>query len=76
MQWTQRSQQSHHCNGGSWMDWKQGTATETNVDDVQTNPNSIPEVYCEVSEPNPMGNGVASKEIHGNADVGAAAATM
>ena len=67
MQWTQWSQQSHHSHGGSWMDWIWRTARETNVDDAQTNLNSIPEVYCEVSEPNPMGNGVASEEIHGNA---------
>ena len=56
------------------MDWMWRTATETNVNDVETNPNSIPEVYCEVSEPNLMGNGVGSKEIHSNAVVGAAAA--
>ena len=43
------------------------TAAETNVDEVQTSPNSSPEVYCEVSEPNPMVNGVASQEIHGSA---------
>ena len=37
------------------MDWTWRTATETNVNDVETNPTSILEVYCEVSsEPNPM----------------------
>ena len=44
MQQTQQSQQSHCSHGGSQMDWTWKTATETNMDDVQTNPNSIPEV--------------------------------
>ena len=38
-------------------------------------PNSVQEVFCEVSEPNPMGNAVVSEETHGNAVVGAAVAS-
>ena len=37
-------------------------------------PNSVQEVFHEVSEPNPMGNAVVSEETHGNAVAGAAAA--
>ena len=37
--------------------------------------NSVQEVFCEVSEPNPMGNAVTSEETHGNA-VAAAAVTQ
>ena len=29
--------------------------------------NSVQQVFREVSEPNPMGNAVASEETHGNA---------
>ena len=38
-------------------------------------PNSVQEVFHEVSEPNPMGNTVTSEETHGNAVAGAAAAS-
>ena len=38
-------------------------------------PNSVQEVFHEVSEPNPMGNAVVSEETHGNAVAGAAAAS-
>ena len=38
-------------------------------------PNSVQEVFHEVSEPNPMGNPVMSEDTHGNAVAGAAAAS-
>ena len=58
------------------MDWTWRTATETNVNDVETNPTSIPEVYCEVSfRTQSHGNGVAAKETHSNAVAGGATAT-
>ena len=37
--------------------------------------NSVQEVFCEVSEPNPMGNAVTLEETHGSAVAGAAAAS-
>ena len=38
-------------------------------------PNSVQEVFREVSEPNPMENAVMSEETHGNAVAGAATAS-
>ena len=38
-------------------------------------PNSVLEVFPEVSEPNPMGNAVVLEETHGNAVAGAATAS-
>ena len=37
--------------------------------------NSVQQVFCEVSEPNPMGNAAVSEETHGNAVAGAATAS-
>ena len=70
---THRSQHSH---GGSRMEWTYKTATESNMPNSPKSPNSVQEVFCEVSEPNPMGNAVMSEETHGNAVAGAAAASQ
>ena len=69
---TRRSQ--HSC-GGSRMEWTWRTATESNMPNSPKLPNSVQEVFREVSEPNPMGNAVTSEETHGNAVAGAAAAS-
>ena len=67
-----RSQRSH---GGSRMEWTWRTATESNMPNSPKSPSSVQKVFCEVSEPNPMGNAVMSEETHGNAVAGAAAAS-
>ena len=72
---THRSQCSHGGSSGSRMEWTWRTATESNMPNSPKSPNSVQEVSCEVSEPNPMGNAVASEEIHGNAVAGAATAS-
>ena len=59
---THRSQCS--C-GGSRMEWTWTTATESNMPNSPKLPNSVQEVFHEVSEPNPMGNAVTSEETHG-----------
>ena len=69
---THRSQHSH---GGSRMEWTWRTATESNMPNSTKLPNSVQEVFCEVSEPNPMVNAVMSEETHGNAVAGAATAS-
>ena len=51
------------------------TATELNMPNSPKSPNCVEEVFREVSEPYPMGNAVVSEETHGNAVVGAAAAS-
>ena len=61
--------QSEHSCGRSRMEWTWRTATESNM------PNSVQEVFCEVSEPNPMGNADTSEKTHGNAVAGAGAAS-
>ena len=61
--------------GGSRMEWTWRTATELNMPNSPKSPNSVQEVFREVSEPNPMGNAVTSEETHGNAVAGAAAAS-
>ena len=61
--------------GGSRMEWTWRTATESNMPNSPKSPSSVQEVFCEVSEPNPMGNAVTSEETHGNAVAGAAAAS-
>ena len=55
------------------MTWR--TATESNMPNAPKSPNSVQEVFHEVSEPNPMGHAVMSEETHGNAVAGAAAAS-
>ena len=67
--------QSQHSHGGSRMEWTWRTATESNIPNSPKLPNSVQEVFHEVSEPNPMGNSVVSEETHGNAVAGAAAAS-
>ena len=57
------------------MEWTWRTATELNMPNSPKSPNSVQEVFHEVSEPNPMGNAVTSEEIHGNAVAGAATAS-
>ena len=57
------------------MEWTWRTATESNMPNSPKLPSSVQEVFCEVSEPNPMGNAVMSEETHGNAVAGAAAAS-
>ena len=52
------------------------TATESNMPNSPKLPNSVQEVFHEVSEPNPMVNAVASEETHGNDVAGAAAASV
>ena len=56
------------------MEWTWRTATELNMPNSPKLPNSVQEVFCEVSEPNPMGNAVTSEEAHSNAVTVAAAA--
>ena len=51
------------------------TATELNMPNSPKLPNSVQEVFCEDSEPNPMGNAVALEETHGKAVAGAATAS-
>ena len=65
--------QSQHSHGGSRMEWTWRTATESNMPNSPKLPNSVQEVFHEVSEPNPMGNAVMSEKTHGNAVAGAAA---
>ena len=60
------SDQSQHSHGGSRMEWTWRTATESNMPNSPKSPSSVQEVFCEVSEPNPMGNAVTSEEPHGN----------
>ena len=67
--------QSQHSHGGSRMEQTWRTATELNMPNSPKSPNSVQEVFHEVSEPNPMGNAVMSEETHGNAVAGAAAAS-
>ena len=57
------------------MEWTWRTATELNMPNSPKLPNSVQEVFHEVSEPNPMGKAVMSEETHGNAVAGAAAAS-
>ena len=57
------------------MEWTWRTATELNMPNSPKLLNSVQEMFCEVSEPNPMGNAVMSEETHGNAVVGVAAAS-
>ena len=57
------------------MEWTWRTSTELNMPNSPKSPNSVQEVFCEVSEPNPMGNAVMSEQTHGNAVAGAAAAS-
>ena len=66
---------SEHSCGGSRMEWTWRTATESNMPNSPKLPNSVQEVFCEVSEPNPMGNADTSEETHGNAVAGAGAAS-
>ena len=66
---------SQHSHGGSRMEWTWRTATESNMPNSPKSPNSVHEVFHEVSEPNPMGNAVMSEETHSNAVAGAAAAS-
>ena len=66
---------SQHSRCGSRMEWTWRTATDSNIPNSPKSPNSIEEVFREVSEPNPMGNAVMSEETHGNAAAGAAAAS-
>ena len=61
--------------GGNRMEWIWRTATELNMPNSPKLPNSVQEVFCEISEPNPMGNPVMSEETHGNAVAGAATAS-
>ena len=56
------------------MEWTWRTATESNMPNSPKFPNSVQEVFHEVSEPNPMGNAVALEETHGNAVAVAASA--
>ena len=67
--------QSQCSHGGSRMEWTWRSATESNMPNSPKLPSSVQEVFCEVSEPNPMGNAVMSEETHGNAVAGAAAAS-
>ena len=69
------SRRSQHSCGGSMMEWTWRTATESNMPNSPKSPSSVQEVFCEVSEPNPMGNAVMSEETHGNAVAGAATAS-
>ena len=57
------------------MEWTWRTATESSMPNSPYLPNSVQEVFHEVSEPNPMANAVTSEETHGNAVAGAAAAS-
>ena len=57
------------------MEWTWRTATESNIPNSPKLPNSVQEVFHEVSEPNPTGNAVALEETHGNAVAGGAAAS-
>ena len=66
---------SQHSRRGSRMEWTWRTATESNMPNSPKLPSSVQEVFCEVSEPNPMGNAVMSEEAHGNAVAGAATAS-
>ena len=68
---THQSQHSHGGSSGSRMEWTWRTATELNMPNSPKLLNSVQEVFHEVSEPNPMGNAVASEETHGNAVAGA-----
>ena len=70
-------QRQHSCCGssGSRMEWTWRTATELNMTNSPKLPNSVQEVFHEVSEPNRMGNAVVSEETHGNAVAGAATAS-
>ena len=70
-----RSQHSCGGNSGSRMEWTWRTATELNMPNSPKLLNSVQEEFCEVSEPNPMGNAVMPEETHGNAVVGVAAAS-
>ena len=69
------ARQSQHSHGGSRMEWTWRTATESNMPNSPKSPSSVQEMFCEVSEPNPMGNTVTSEETHGNAVAGAATAS-
>ena len=44
------------------MEWTWRTATESNMPNSPKLPNSVQEVFHEVSEPNPMGNAVMLEE--------------
>ena len=70
-------QSQHSCGGssGSRTEWTWRTATESNMPNSPRSPNSVQEVFREVSEPNPMGNGVALDKTHGNGVAGAGAAS-
>ena len=57
------------------MEWTWRTAAELNMPNSPKLLNSVQEVFCEVSEPNPMGNAVVSEETHGNAVGGSATAS-
>ena len=52
--------QSQCSHGGSRMEWTWRTATELNMPNSPKSPNSVQEVFCAGSEPNPMGNAVTS----------------
>ena len=57
-----QSQHSHDGSSGSRIEWTWRTATESNMPNSLKSLNSVQEEFCEVSEPNPMGNAVASEE--------------
>ena len=57
------------------MEWTWRTATESSMPNSPYLPNSVQEVFHEVSEPNPMANAVTSEETHGNAVAGASLAS-
>ena len=57
------------------MEWTWRTATKLKMPNSPKLPNSVQEVFCEVSEPNPVGNAIMSEETHGDAVAGAATAS-
>ena len=62
------------CLCGSRMEWTWRTATESQLNTAQPN-TTIPD-SDEVSDPNPMGNGMPSKASHGKNVAGSAASPM
>ena len=63
---THQSQCSHGGSSGSRMECTWRTATESNMSNSPELLNSVQEVFCEVSEPNPMGNAVVLEETNRN----------
>ena len=51
---THQSQCFHGGSSGSRMEWTWRTPTELNMPNYPKSPNSVQEVFHEVSEPNPM----------------------